>query len=116
MHQQIATFEELYPRMRSDGVYLGEDTHTSYTPVFGDGYRQPQTFIESVKSLVDRLNAFCFTDQSQFAQDEFARTTDSLHFYTSVLVIEKKPKTPPVEVCYGSVADFRYIGPSLSGR
>jgi hypothetical protein len=116
MHQQIATFEELYPRMRSDGVYLCEDTHTSYMPVFGGGYRQPQTFIESVKPLVDRLNAFYGTEQSQFAPDEFTRTTDSLHFYTSVLVVEKKPKTPSVDVCYGSVADFRYIGPSISGR
>jgi cephalosporin hydroxylase len=116
MHQQIATFEEMYPRMRSDGVYLCEDTHTSYMPDFGGGYRQSQTFIEFVKSLIDRLNAFYDTDQSQFAPDEFSRTTDSLHFYTSVLVIEKKLKTPPVEVCYGSVANFRYIGPSLSGR
>jgi hypothetical protein len=116
MHQQIATFEELYPRMRADGVYLCEDTHTSYMPVFGGGYRQPQTFIEYVKPLVDRLNAFYGTDQSQFAPDEFTRTTGSLHFYTSVLVIEKKPKTPPEQACYGSVADFRYIGPSLSGR
>jgi cephalosporin hydroxylase len=116
MHQQIATFEEMYPRMRSDGVYLCEDTHTSYMPDFGGGYRQSQTFIEFVKSLIDRLNAFYDTDQSQFAPDEFSRTTDSLHFYTSVLVIEKKLKTPPMEVCYGSVANFRYIGPSLSGR
>jgi hypothetical protein len=116
MHQQIATFEELYPRIRSDGVYLCEDTHTSYMPVYGGGYRQPQTFIESAKSLIDRLNAFYGQDQSQFAPDEFTRTTDSLHFYTSVLVIEKKPRTPPEEVRYGNVADFRYIAPSLSGR
>jgi cephalosporin hydroxylase len=45
MHQQITTFEELYPRIRADGVYLCEDIHTSYMPVFGGGYKQPQTFI-----------------------------------------------------------------------
>jgi cephalosporin hydroxylase len=116
MHQQIATFEELYPRMRSDGVYLCEDTCTSYMPIFDGGYRQPQTFIESVKLLVDRLNAFYSSDQSQFAPDEFTLTTDSLHFYTSAVVIEKKPRTQPEEVFYGSIAPFRYVAPSLSGR
>ena len=116
MHQQIATFEELYPRLRSDGVYLCEDTHTSYMPTFGGGYRQPQTFIETVKPLIDRLNAFHSPDQSQLAPDDFTRTTDSMHFYDSVLVIEKKPRAQPEQVTYGSIADFRYVAPSLSGR
>jgi hypothetical protein len=116
MHQQIATFEELYPRLRADGVYLCEDTHTSYMPVFGGGYRQPHTFIETVKPLIDRLNAFHSSDHSQLAPDDFTRTTDSMHFYDSVLVIEKRPRAPPEQVSYGSIADFRYIAPSLSGR
>jgi hypothetical protein len=116
MHQQIATFEELYPRVRSDGVYLCEDTHTSYMPVFGGGYRQPHTFIETVKPLIDHLNAFHSPDHSQLAPGDFTRTTDSMHFYDSVLVIEKRPRGPPEQVSYGSIADFRYIAPSLSGR
>ena len=116
MEQQISTFEELYPRMRPDGIYLCEDTHSSYMPIFGGGYRQPQTFIEKVKPLVDRLNAFHSVDRSQFAPDDFTRTTDSLHFYTSVVVIERKPRVLPEEVTYGSIADFRYIAPSRSGR
>lgn len=116
MRQQIATFEELYPRLRPDGVYLCEDTHTSYMPVFGGGYGQPHTFIERVKPLIDQLNAFHSPDLSQLAPDEFTRTTNSIHFYDSVLVIEKKLRGKPEQVNYGSVADFRYIAPSLSGR
>jgi tetratricopeptide (TPR) repeat protein len=115
MHQQIATFEELYPRLRSDGVYLCEDIHTSYMSSFGGGYRQTQTFIETVKPLIDRLNAFHSRDHSQFAPDDFTCTTDSMHFYDSVLVIEKKPRMQPEEVVYGSIADFRYVAPSISG-
>jgi hypothetical protein len=116
MHQQIATFEELYPRLRPDGVYLCEDTHTSYMPVFGGGYRRSDTFLETAKGLIDHLNAFHSKDRSQLAPNEFTRTTDSMHFYDSVLVLEKKPREDPDEVIYGSVADFRYIGPSLSGK
>jgi hypothetical protein len=116
MHQQISTFEELYPRLSSDGVYLCEDTHTSYMPMFGGGYRKPQTFIETVKPLIDRLNAFHSQDQTQLAPDDFTRTTSSMHFYDSVLVIEKKLRAHPEQITYGSIAHFRSIGPSLSGR
>lgn len=114
MHQQIATFEELYPRMRSDGVYLCEDTHTSYLPEYGGGYRRATTFMETVKPLVDRLNAYYSPDLSQFAPDEFTRTTGSMHFYDSVLVIERQPHALPQDVTYGRQASFRYSTPSLA--
>jgi hypothetical protein len=116
MTEQIATFEELYPRLRADGVYVCEDTHTSYMPAFGGGYRQPHTFMERVKPLIDRLNAMHSPDPAQLAVDEFTRTTDSMHFYDSVLVIERMPRARPQQVLYGSVAEFRYIGGAVSGR
>lgn len=116
MHQQIATFEELYPRLRSDGVYLCEDTHSSYMSVFGGGYRKDGTFIEMAKGLVDKLNAIHSEEAQSLAVDEFTRSTDSLHFYDSVLVIEKKDRPPPRRVNYGSIAEFKYVAPSLAGR
>ena len=114
MHQQIATFEELYPRLRQDGVYMCEDTHTSYLPLFGGGYQQPNTFIEAVKPLIDRLHAF-HVNQGQLSPDDFTRTTDSIHFYDSVVVIEKKARSQPQDVTFGRIVDMHYIGPSLSG-
>ena len=39
MGQQIATFEELYPHMAQDGVFLIEEVHTSYRKYYGGGYR-----------------------------------------------------------------------------
>lgn len=116
MHQQIATFEELYPRLRSDGIYLCEDTHTSYAPRFGGGLHEPGTFIEIAKSLIDRLNAFNSLDRAVLAPDEFTRTTDSLHFYEGVVVIEKRQRTPPQEITYGSVAPLRYAGPPIATK
>jgi hypothetical protein len=84
-------------------------------PAFG-GYRQPHTFIERVKPLIDRLNAMHSPDPAQLAADEFTRTTDSMHFYDSVLVIECKPRTRVQQVLYGSVAEFKYVGGSVPGR
>ena len=97
-------------------MYLCEDTHTSYLPEYGGGYRQPGTFIEAVKPLIDRLNAYFSKDTSQLAPDEFTRTTDSMHFYDSVVVIEKRPRTLPQDVTYGRLAAFRYGTPSLAVR
>src|SRR4029078_9937145 len=90
MHQQTATFEELYPRLRPDGVYLCEDVGTSYLPAFGGGYGHPGTFIETMKSLIGRLNADHVGDASQLVPDGFTHSTDSIHFYDNVVVIEKR--------------------------
>ena len=88
MGQQIATFEEIYPRMTQDGCFLIEDLHTSYWPKFGGGHLRPGTFMEYAKGLTDQLNAWHSTDEG-FAVDEFTRTTKSMHFYDSIVVFER---------------------------
>lgn len=88
MGQQIATFEELYPKMREDGVYLAEDLHTSYWKNYGGGLRRSGTFIEYAKRLVDQLNAW-HSRQPDFEVDSFTRSTKSVHFYDSVVVFER---------------------------
>ncbi|HEY6240621.1 MAG TPA: class I SAM-dependent methyltransferase [Burkholderiales bacterium] len=92
MVQQIATFEELYPHVQPHGIYLCEDIHTSFMPEYGGGYRREGTFLEYGKALVDRLYAWYSRDQSVLTADDFTRATDALHFYDSVIVIEKSPK------------------------
>ena len=116
MEQQITTLEQLYFPMRDDGVYLCEDTHTSYMPVFGGGHLKQDTFIEHSKKLIDQLNAFHVKEVKSLAPNEFTYATDSIHFYDSIVVIEKKPRTQPDQVTYGMQADFTYIAPSLSGK
>ena len=95
MAQQIATFEELYPHVQPDGIYLCEDIHTSFMPEFGGGHRREGTFLEYGKALVDRLYGWYSRDHTVLTADEFTRATYALHFYDSVLVIEKSPKAPP---------------------
>ncbi len=94
MRQQIATFEELYAKVSAHGVYLCEDTHTSYWPAFRGGLRRRGTFMEYSKRLLDQLNAW-HSKQRSFKVDSFTQSADSMHFYDSIVVIEKKPRTPP---------------------
>lgn len=87
--QQINTFEEIYPRMTRDGVFLIEDLHTNYWPKkYGGGRRNPETFIEYAKSLSDQLNAW-HSREPDFEVDEFTRTTKSMHFYDSIIAFER---------------------------
>jgi hypothetical protein len=99
MEQQIITFEQLFPHVQPRGVYLCEDLHTSYMASYGGGLRRDGTFIERAKSLVDKLHAWYAVGDRAVDQglqvDDFTRSAHSLHFYDSVLVIEKQPMTPP---------------------
>ena len=97
MVQQIASFEELYPHLQPNGVYLCEDLHTSYIAEYGGGLRREGTFIEYAKQLIDRLHTW----YQPGGGDEMARSTFALHFYDSILVAEKRPIEPPYEVKIG---------------
>ncbi|MBP8918161.1 MAG: class I SAM-dependent methyltransferase [Micropruina sp.] len=99
MGQQVATFEEVYPRMSADGVFLIEDLHTSYWPNYGGGYRAPQSFMEYAKSLTDSLNAW-HSRNPELEVSDFTRTTKSMHFYDSIVVFERGPVSRPYdEMC-----------------
>jgi hypothetical protein len=55
MQQQIVTFEKVFPHMSKGGIYICEDTHTSYFEggLDGGGYKDPNSFIEYSKELID---------------------------------------------------------------
>jgi hypothetical protein len=94
MRQQIITFEELYGAVKPDGVYLAEDLHTSYWLRYGGGHERPGTFIEYGKRLIDKMNAW-HSEERSLRVDGFTRSAASLHFYDSILVIEKGPRQEP---------------------
>lgn len=95
MTQQINTFEELYSHLNVGGIYLCEDLLTSYWPPFGGGYKKPNTFIEYAKNMIDKLHAWHSPDPA-LSVDDFTRCTFGLHFYDSVLVIEKREIKQPL--------------------
>ncbi len=95
MLQQINTFEELFPDISENGVYICEDLHTSYWANYGGGYRNPNSFIEYSKTLIDKLNAWHSKDAESFQVTDFTRSAYSIHYYDSVLVIEKRKMEKP---------------------
>jgi hypothetical protein len=108
MQQQIATYEELFPHIDPNGVYLCEDLHTSYWPEYGGGYNHRGTFVEYSKKFIDHINAWHATEGSQLQVTEFTKSAYSLHYYDSVLVIERRPVERSQNLMIGtaSVPDF----------
>ncbi len=98
---QIATFEALYPLLDPNGVYVCEDTRTSYWNEYGGGYRKPGTFIEYAKALVEPLHVW-YVEDDVIARDEaFARMTLGIFFYDSMVVLEKRPRGAPAQYRVG---------------
>lgn len=94
MNQQIIFYEELYGHVKENGVYLCEDTHTSYWRRYGGGLKRRNSFIEYSKNFIDKLHAF-HSEQSSFRESTFTSSTNSVHFYDSVVVLEKKQREKP---------------------
>ena len=101
MQQQIATYEELFPHIDLNGVYLCEDLHTSYWLEFGGGYKKCGTFMEYSKNFIDYINAWHSVRTSRLNVTKFTKSVHSLHYYDSVLVIEKRPIEKPFNVKTG---------------
>lgn len=104
LRHQRATFEELFPAVNSDGVYLVEDLHTGYWPEYGGGYgrrtlmghrKAPRSFVEYSKDLIDALNAWHSREPGRLAVTDFTKTVTGIHYYDSVVVIEKGVVEPP---------------------
>lgn len=57
MGQQIVSAETLFPLLADGGIYLVEDTHTSYWDDHDGGLRRDGTFMEWVKARLDDLHA-----------------------------------------------------------
>jgi cephalosporin hydroxylase len=99
MSQQILTLQKVWPHITDGGVFMCEDTHTSYWPEYRGGLRNPQSFQEYAKSITDTMNSQYWkgndasNDNKMFA--DFFKDLDSQHFYDSVVAFEKRAHPIP---------------------
>lgn len=90
MRQQITAIEHLFPTLNEGGLYLVEDTHTSYWPGYQDA---DQTFMDWVKDRVDDVNGY---HRGGVAELPIWTThVAGVHVYDSVVVFDKERRFPP---------------------
>lgn len=87
----LTSFNTLFPLLAMGGLYVVEDTQTSYWPKFGgDSYDldNPASMMPFFKSLADRIN-YEEIAARDFEPDFFARHITELHFYHNLVFIRK---------------------------
>jgi len=97
--EQRVCFQTLFPLLAPNGVYIVEDLHTSYWSDYEGGVRRGGTFIEEMKVLIDDMHAW-YSEVEQRVADAH-KTVDGIHFYDSVVVVEKRPKERPFHTKVG---------------
>jgi len=93
VNQQIVTYEKMFSHLKEDSIYLCEDLHTSYWPEFyGGGLKKQNTFIEYSKNFIDYINAWHIPN---FYPNYETENIFGIHFYDSILVLEKRKIKEP---------------------
>tara|TARA_Y100001936_G_C15615504_1_gene428891 strand:- start:59 stop:568 length:510 start_codon:yes stop_codon:yes gene_type:complete len=101
-NQQISSFNYLYEELRPGGIYLIEDTHTSYSRNFHDR-DDNLTFMEYAKILCDELNDWYRVKNYQSYKKKieyvdvsyWAKFIYRISFYNSIVTFEKRKNEIP---------------------
>lgn len=89
---QIESFEILFPSLKDGGIYVIEDTQTSYWPRFGGGGHQTKEYENSCMRyflrLADELNYGEYLDK-KFSPSEINKKIIEVSFYHNMIVVMK---------------------------
>jgi 23S rRNA U2552 (ribose-2'-O)-methylase RlmE/FtsJ len=95
MKQQITTFKNLFDHVKDGGLYVCEDTHTSYWKDYHGGYKRKHTFIEYAKNFIDDIHGWHFKRKGKEHVNFITKNVRGLHFYDSMVILEKQSMQPP---------------------
>ena len=87
----IATFKIMFKHLKDGGIYVVEDTQTSYWDNYGGDYynlQNPKTMMNYFKTVVDDLNFADYRSPSH-PEAKFGNQITSMHFYHNLIVIYK---------------------------
>ncbi len=96
---QMASIKALWPHLKTGGLYIIEDTHTSYWESHGGGYRRDGTAVDIAKQLIDDQHAWFHDKPETIVPKE---ELGGLFVYESIFAIEKKTKLPPGHIQIGT--------------
>lgn len=102
MIQQIESFCFLFPYLKKGGVYIVEDLHTSFWPLYGGGMvdnlrASSSSTLHFLKNLVDEVNQVgavtglgdVYNCPDKNLKNYYQRHIRSIHFYNSLCFIFK---------------------------
>jgi hypothetical protein len=98
---QRTSFELLFPLLSPHGVYIVEDVQSNYwRGRYQGGWRRRSTFVEQMKDVVDDMHGWWHRRPQRLPNAH--RTVEAVHFYNSMVVIEKNPQNRPSSIQIGT--------------
>jgi hypothetical protein len=88
------SFEVLFPRLSSPGIYMIEDLHTAYWPRFGGGMGRRTNFFRYMGGIIDDMHGWYHDEPTKVPEADKAVT--GIHIHDSVVVFEKGEVHKPV--------------------
>jgi hypothetical protein len=113
MLQQIVSFENLFLKVKEGGIYMVEDTCTSYWHEFHGGLKKSGSFIEYSKDLIDSLYDGHLGENEKIRKDAITQMITGISFYDSIVVFEKKQRQAPFHLEIGNKMINPYVQKEL---
>lgn len=103
----IESFNFLFTKLKDGGIYVIEDTQTSYWKSFGGDYNKdnPNTIMNYFKNLTDSLNNKEFI-YPNYQQSYFDKKIISMHFYHNLIFIYKGDNDEESNVIKNNEGDY----------
>ena len=94
----IQTFNTMFPLLNYGGIYIIEDTQTSYFNEFSPLVKTTQYF----KTLTDGLNHAEIRSRPTYIPTYFDKYIFTIHFYHNLIIILKGDNTEPSNIVHNS--------------
>lgn len=107
---QRASFDCLFPLLDDGGVYVIEDTHTSYWAGHQGGLRRPGTAVQMAKALVDGMHKWYFHAPVGRRASRAKHSIQSITFFDSVIAIHKASQVRPQVSTTGRTSPDGQVG------
>jgi hypothetical protein len=110
----IETFKMLFPKLKDGGVYVIEDTQTSYWEDYGGDstdLRNPKTMMNFFKDMVDSLNNEEFMIEG-YQKSYYDQHVVSMHFYHNMVFIHKGKNDEKSNMVENNRRTARYAKPA----
>lgn len=98
MNHQIFSLVNLWPYLKNGGIYICEDTHTSYFTRFGGGYKKESTFVHFIKNKIDSLHMWWSGRMSENDTALWTKSLTKITYYSGIVFLYKDKRTGPTPI------------------
>ena len=87
------SFEHLFPKLHTPGLYVVEDLHTAFWENYGGGMESPGNFFNLARDITDDMHGWAHNQPVRNSASK--GSLSGIHVHDSFVVLEKEKVHPP---------------------